>query len=435
MALFQHFSMTAVIEHQLARSGGSLRVSNLLTGLAGQFGRATGRPGALRYALEMMMQEETAGAGAQGGAKPSVHRLGDTTEPHARGQFLVAAIFDAFVTIYERRTADLFAIAQRVPGEGALIAPELVRRLAREASSAADQVLRMCVRALDYLPPVDFTFGEYLRAIVTADADLVPNDPLNYRVAFADAFRRRGIMVPGCMSYAPDSLIWEEPDFGPLLAEHAAGDGGLFRDLMEKLEVTRSLDFRRINLRDEAMRIVEKNQAAFHGWLVGPAEGRTGPARDREWERLFGIRYVDYPTGLHSVRGRGRKPSVEVAFVRVARRTGPDGTELHQLVVRLVQRRRGYLDPHDQAKADKGSYKKSLPGWTDPDFWFLGGATLLIDLRTGQLRRMIRKRIDDDGRLEDQRRYHTDDPFGLAVARSALAGHRAEPFALMHRSV
>ena len=27
----------------------------------------------------------------------------------------------------------------------------------------------MCIRGLDYCPPVDITFGEYLRAILTAD--------------------------------------------------------------------------------------------------------------------------------------------------------------------------------------------------------------------------------------------------------------------------
>ena len=51
----------------------------------------------------------------------------------------------------------------------------------------------MCIRALDYCPPVDITFGEYLRALITADTDLVPNDKLGYRIAFIEAFRNRGI--------------------------------------------------------------------------------------------------------------------------------------------------------------------------------------------------------------------------------------------------
>jgi len=73
------------------------------------------------------------------------------------------------------------------------IHPDLARRLADEAAKSASHVLTMCIRALDYRPPVDVTFFEYLRALITADYDLVRDDELNYRVAFVEAFRRRGI--------------------------------------------------------------------------------------------------------------------------------------------------------------------------------------------------------------------------------------------------
>jgi hypothetical protein len=72
------------------------------------------------------------------------------------------------------------------------IHPDLVKRLAGEATKAADHVLEMCIRALDYLPPIDVTFVEYLRALITADYDIV-GDGHEYRVAFVEAFRRRGI--------------------------------------------------------------------------------------------------------------------------------------------------------------------------------------------------------------------------------------------------
>ena len=52
----------------------------------------------------------------------------------------------------------------------------------------------MCLRALDYIAPVEVTFGDFLRAVVTADADVSPNDDANYRLAFVDAFRRYGIL-------------------------------------------------------------------------------------------------------------------------------------------------------------------------------------------------------------------------------------------------
>ena len=60
------------------------------------------------------------------------------------------------------------------------IHPDLVNRLAYEAAKAAHHVLNMCIRALDYCPPVEITFGDYLRALITEDAELVPEDERGY---------------------------------------------------------------------------------------------------------------------------------------------------------------------------------------------------------------------------------------------------------------
>ena len=116
--------------------------------------------------------------------------------PHGRGAILVAAVFDAFLAIYRTRTADLLRLS--TGGTGVLAAgaihPDLVHRLAGEAAKAAGHVLNMCIRALDYIPPIDITFGEYLRGIITADFDLVEDDRYNYRVAFVEA----------CFTYIPN---------------------------------------------------------------------------------------------------------------------------------------------------------------------------------------------------------------------------------------
>ncbi len=34
-------------------------------------------------------------------------------------------------------------------------------------------MLNTCIRALDYCPPVDITFGDYLRAIITAEPKMI----------------------------------------------------------------------------------------------------------------------------------------------------------------------------------------------------------------------------------------------------------------------
>ena len=70
--------------------------------------------------------------------------------------------------------------------------PDLVKRVAGEAIVTADRYLAMVVRAFDYLPPVDVTFGDVVRAIVTSDHSLYP-DELGLRGNLIEALRRRGI--------------------------------------------------------------------------------------------------------------------------------------------------------------------------------------------------------------------------------------------------
>src|SRR5690349_14747741 len=145
-----------------------------------------------------------------------------TREPHARASLLVAAVFDSFVSIYKSRVADLLRIASS--GTGVLPAgelhPDLVNRLANEAAKSAQHILNMCIRALDYCPPVDLSFGDYLRALITADYDLVRDDDLDYRLAVVEAFRGWGIYPHDVRSLSIDSLRWQEAtnqDYQPLL--------------------------------------------------------------------------------------------------------------------------------------------------------------------------------------------------------------------------
>jgi hypothetical protein len=168
--------------------------------LAVQFGEAMGGRGALRNAIGELKD------GVWTRNRPDPAELQKRLTPHSRGAILVAAVFDAFVAIYNMRVADLLRLS--TGGTGVLrpgaIHPDLVRRLAGEAAKAAGQVLEMCIRALDYLPPIDVTFFEYLRALITADYDAV-SDGHEYRVAFVEAFRRRGIYSQNLNDAAPDT--------------------------------------------------------------------------------------------------------------------------------------------------------------------------------------------------------------------------------------
>src|SRR5712691_11715719 len=200
VALFQHFSFKEALLAMIQRTGGAIYQSevaperqpamaggfiqaelssaNPLVQLARQFGEAMGMRKALRAAL---------------GTPPNSRMLETVWEPHARGAILVAAVFDAFFTIYVRRTQDLMRIARLGGSTSYDLHPDLSNRLASEAVKTAEHFLNICIRALDYCPPVDIRYGDFLRAMVTADSDLVPDDPYGYRMALLDAFRSRVI--------------------------------------------------------------------------------------------------------------------------------------------------------------------------------------------------------------------------------------------------
>lgn len=79
----------------------------------------------------------------------------------------------AFLKIYQKRSYDLIRLA--TGGTGVLpegdIPQTLVERLANEASKTAAHILNICIRVLDYCPPMDIMLGEYVRALITADYD------------------------------------------------------------------------------------------------------------------------------------------------------------------------------------------------------------------------------------------------------------------------
>lgn len=204
VALFQHFTFPDLLKHQIARTRGNLDKQNLLGQLAQQFGAAIGQYGSLRDALGKTDPETKEWIPAVPDPRDYLTEM----EPHKRGSILVAAVFEAFLTIYKRRVADLLRIASGGTGilqEGELH-PDLVNRLADEASKAAKHILTMCIRAIDYCPPVDITFGDFLRAVITADSDIVDKDSYYYRLAFIDAFRRRGIYPEGIKTLSEESL-------------------------------------------------------------------------------------------------------------------------------------------------------------------------------------------------------------------------------------
>lgn len=422
VAIFQRFSHSSLLRHQIAATRGNLDAQNLLAKLAQEFGLALGSRGSLRDALGRV-DEQT---GEWRPIEPDPAELERTHEPHDRGAILVAAVFRAYLDIYKSRSEDLFRIATSGTGvlpDGA-IHPDLVGRLAEEASRAAAHVLKMCVRALDYCPPVDITFGEYLRAIITADVDLHPDDQYNYRVAFVEAFRAWGIFPEEVRSLSVDSLAYSRFD-NQIHSERAAKQLNrhlkkLFAEKSKGLSVEWDLRANRSEVRER----MRQNAKIIHHWLVEPSM--------KSLVRHFGLTLN--PKAPASVFRKRGEPTIEVHSVRTAQRSGPRGTVVTDLVVELCQRRRAYFDRERQKQVDKGKVAPKDNG----DFTFRRGCTLLIDASTHQIRYVIRNRgtISDTTELNRIREYllgDDRDPDSAFASHSPVRDPAGEDFSIIHR--
>jgi len=386
VALLQHFTFRdALLEHVIGTGGMLQRATldplfagrprngagssapstlaeaeqrNVLVGLAQEMGQALGYRAELRAAL---------------GSPADPAEYERRTEPHERGAILVAAVFDAFFTVYATRVKDLLRIAGfgRNASDGEL-SRELVERLAGEASKTAQQFLNMCIRALDYCPPVDISFGDYLRALLTVDAEVVPHDTRSYRDIIVEAFRRRGLLPSGVQSHSPGALEWEPPETRSgrrLFCEGLRFDviHGTSKDLAGE-NATLLHSFARRHWRE--LRLSPKHP--IQPWRFHPAS-RCGPG-------------------------------------------GPDAPQSFQVIVELLQ-------------------KQELPIWGEsgPKGIFRGGCTLVLDAKSGEVRHAVFKRLASRHRRQRLQAFWQDwlgghvAPFREPDARSLRAN-----FARLH---
>src|SRR5205085_1169728 len=384
IALMQHFTIPEILETEISRTRGSLRTESILGSLALQFGRATGKRGALRDSIGRFDEK-----GEWVPLKPDPTDYQKVTEPHARGAILVAAVFDAFRAIYETRTADLYRIYTGGAGvlpEGA-IHPDLAHRLATEAAKTAGHVLNMCIRALDYLPPVDITFGEYLRGIITADADLVEDDRYNYRVAFVEAYRKRGIYPRDLDTLSVDTLRWQGVSIENPPAQYAA--------IIEQLKSYADACFYMTN-REQLFLETRRQRELLHDKLKEIFK------ESPDFARTLGLNFNFDP-----------ELSFEVHALRRSNRVGPYGNHRPQVVVALTQSRDIEID---------GSSKPHR---------FRGGSTLIVDLAKPAVQYAIIKNIASPSRLERTNEFLKNalqDP----VQALLLAPDRKERFAALH---
>jgi hypothetical protein len=231
---------------------------SILLGLAREVGEAleAGERMALRRSVEITPEEG--------------RLLRDDPDEHARGEVLVAAMMSTFVELWHRRILGL----GRFGGDRYNL-----DSVVEEGAKLAGHLLTMAIRALDYCPPVDLDFGQYLAALLTADRELVPEDTHRYRATLRATFERYGIAVP---------------------AGACDADGGWARfPSPGALTYARSNYQAMTRNRDELFRFLWENRAAL---------------------------------------GLSERADTEVISIDPSSRVGPDGIALHETVCQYVQR-------------------------------------------------------------------------------------------------
>lgn len=211
VALLSVFSSSELIEHTLRNVPGvtrnlvpssavgveSLRRSTLAS-LAEEMGTELSetRGAPLRHSTDLAPSKRYLATDRNG--RPL---MSEFQEPHRRGEVLVAAVLNAFLDVWGRR---LDPIGRE---RGVALNRSVV---ADEGATAARQLLRIAIRALDYAPPVDLSFSNYLSALLTADAELYPDDhKYHYRQHLRDWFAAYGIEPSGRRK--DGSGTWEPP--------------------------------------------------------------------------------------------------------------------------------------------------------------------------------------------------------------------------------
>lgn len=384
IALLQRFTIPELVISQLASSGGSLDKFTFLGELATQFGTALahGR-GALRSAIGGYNKD---GEWKRNVPDPTLYQT--VAEPHLRGGVLVATFFDALIKVYNFKTADLLRIASDGTGilkQGA-ISPDLAKRLAQEICEIAGHLLNIAIRALDYCPPVDINYGDFLRALVTADIEFAKADENNYRIALIDAFRNWGIFPNMVNTLSEESLQWSRPELDPKESEAMK----LMAKFLKK-EVVKLSD---INDRHEIWTCQQDIQRDLHKFLLDDKVDGLGEGGWEDWLNKIGltskaVSYLDPETNKNINQNLITDIPIEINKVKPAYRVGNDGLILEQILVSITQ--------SVTVMVDTGDPNNLVP------VRFRGGSTIIFDRsKDFSLSYIITKNIRNVGRLKTQ---------------------------------
>ena len=358
IALLHHFTHVQLVEQAIEETGG-VGIHALLQ-LGRQLGESDARTGgsAMRSAMDAFI-EEARPDGVKDEAWHEFDELDEVSENrikltlknvegkecHDRGAVLVAAVMEAMLVVFRKRALPYRRLARAIsPSDSSSLPKELVVLLTREVIKLANHFLCMLIRAIDYCPPVDIRFGEFLRALITADRELVPIDEYDYRGALIRAFRRRGVTFANVLDLSEDSLCWAPP-WTPLSQLH-------------------DLAFSKLKLDDSGKAAVD--MAEMLRW-TDVIEKYFSENESRY--AVFGLMPVNKPYG-----------SITIESINLTSRLTRRKEVVRGVVIELTQIRFGLKSK------------------------FVGGATVILD-ESGTVRYVVRKRVDSVKQRSFQMEY------------------------------
>jgi len=193
--------------------------------------------------------------------------LAGVTEEHDLGEYLVAGMLNAFLAIWVSRLNKIGTVRRGLKDLSLVV---------EQGAQVANHLLTMAIRALDYCPPTDIDFSDFLSALLTIDHEVVPDDSrFGYRKALLDNFARYGIRP-----------------------SRSADPGGIWQRCLGELKYSRTHFDSMLRDKEEVFRFV--------------------------WENREALEISD-------------KGYVEVQSVSPSHRIGPDGFVLRETIAEYVQ--------------------------------------------------------------------------------------------------
>lgn len=365
IAVFMKFTQPEVVEQAIERTQGNLR-DDLLASIGREFGfTLTDGRSPLRTALILP---------GLGKDIRDDQRYAQQEEAHELGSVLLSAVFHAFIEVFERYTGPVKRSLATYQGG---LSVQGIRWLAAQASALARRFLNVMIRAIDYCPPFHCTFGEFLRAAITADHDLMGDEGADYREIIIASFRRFGVEVSDVDTLSEESLLWQAPEGGSI--------------------VVPALDFRHLGL---------VFRGGYCDWPTDDGGFQVRAAGEALASAICLPAHAN-SFGLHPPGGDYGTPCIN--SLRTLRRVMSEGNVNFDLVAEVIQKR----------KVDEGV--------------FLGGSTVIVS-STGVVRYAIAKHVHSERRLQAQREWlarQDDDVRDAAWSGSSVAAARLQR--RMHR--